>query len=42
MSVKTRRSALKLLEKQKSNPEYAKQIGIKVEIVEKEKGEKKS
>ena len=42
MSVKTRLLALKLLENPKSNPEYAKQIGIKVEIVEKEKGEKNS
>lgn len=37
MSVKSRLLALKLLEKQKRNPEYAKQIGIEVKVVEKEK-----
>ncbi len=44
MSVKARLLALKLLEKQKRNPEYAKQIGIEVKVVEKEKEkeEKKS
>lgn len=42
MSVKARLLALKLLEKQKKNPEYAKQIGIEVKVVEKEKEEKKS
>lgn len=35
MSVKTRLLALKLLEKQKRNPEYAKQIGIEVNVVNK-------
>lgn len=42
MSVKSRLLALNLLEKQKKNPEYAKQIGIEVKVVEKEKEEKKS
>lgn len=42
MSVKARLLALKLLEKQNQNPEYAKQIGIEVKVVEKEKEEKKS
>ena len=42
MSVKARLLALKLLEKQKHNPEYAKQIGIEVKVVEKEKEDKKS
>lgn len=42
MSVKVRLLALKLLEKQKQNPEYAKQIGIEVKVVEKEKEDKKS
>lgn len=41
MSVKARLLALKLLEKQKKNPEYAKQIGIEVKVVEKEKEENK-
>jgi len=40
MSVKSRLLALKLLEKQKSNPEYAKQIGIEEDIIEKKKEEK--
>lgn len=40
MSVKSRLLALKLLEKQKRNPKYAKQIGIEVKVVEKEKEEK--
>lgn len=35
MSVKTRLLALKLLEKQKRDPEYAKQIGIEVNVVNK-------
>lgn len=35
MSVKTRLLALKLLEKQKRNPEYAKLIGIEVNVVNK-------
>ena len=42
MSVKSRLLALKLLEKQKRNPDYAKKIGIEVKVVEKEKEEKKS
>ena len=41
MSVKSRLLALNLLEKQKHNPEYAKQIGIEVKVVEKEKEDKK-
>ena len=40
MSVKSRLLALKLLEKQKRNPEYAIQFGIEVNVVEKEKEEK--
>lgn len=40
MSVKSRLLALKLLEKQKKNPEYAKQIGIEVKIIKNEKEEK--
>ena len=35
MSVKSRLLSLKLLEKQKRNPEYAKQIGIEVNVVSK-------
>lgn len=35
MSVKERILALKLLEKQKRFPEYAKQIGIEVKMKEK-------
>lgn len=35
MSVKSRLLALKLLEKQERNPEYAKQIGIEVNVVNK-------
>lgn len=35
MSVKTRLLALNLLEKQKREPEYAKQIGIEVNVVNK-------
>lgn len=42
MSVKARLLALKLLEKQKRNPDYSKKIGIEVKVVEKEKEEKKS
>lgn len=37
MGAKSRILALKLLEKQKKNPEYAKQIGIEVKIKNKEK-----
>lgn len=32
MSVKARLLALRLLEKQKQNPKYAKQIGVEVKI----------
>lgn len=35
MSVKSRLLALKLLEKQNKNPEYAKQLGIEVNVVSK-------
>ena len=42
MSVRARLLALRLLEKQDKNPDYAKQIGIEVKVVEKEKEEKKS
>ena len=40
MKVKSRIAALKLLEKQKKHPEFAKQIGIEVKIVQKEKEDK--
>ena len=39
MSVKARLLALKLLEKQKKNPEYAKQIGVDVKLVPKDEKE---
>ena len=42
MSVKARLLALKLLEKQKQHPDYAKQIGIEIKVVKKEKEDKKS
>ncbi len=35
MSVKSRLLALKLLDKQKKNPQYAKRIGIEVNVVQK-------
>lgn len=35
MSVKTRLLALKLLEKQERHPEFAKKIGVKVDVVSK-------
>lgn len=36
MSVKERLLALKLLERQNNNPEYAGKIGIEVNVVQKE------
>jgi hypothetical protein len=36
MSVKERLLALKLLERQNNNPEYARIIGIEVNVVQKE------
>ncbi len=36
MSVKERLLALKLLEKQNNNPQYAEEIGIEVKVVQKE------
>lgn len=39
MSVKARLLALKLLGKQKKNPEYAKQIGVDVKLVPKDEKE---
>ena len=36
MTAKERILAIKLLEKQKRNPEYAKQIGIQVSMVKKD------
>lgn len=36
MSVKTRLLALKLLEKQERHPEFAKKIGVKVDVVNKQ------
>ena len=42
MSVKSRVLGLKLLEKQKKNPEYAKQIGIDVKVIKNEKEVKKN
>ena len=40
MSVRERILALRLLEKQKKNPEIAKQIGIEVKMTEKKRKEK--
>lgn len=37
MNVRQRILALRLLEKQKKNPEYAKKIGLEVKLKEKEK-----
>ena len=37
MSVKERILAVRLLEKQKKNPELAKQLGIDIKLVEKSK-----
>lgn len=37
MNVRQRILALRLLEKQKKNPEYAKKIGLEVKFKEKEK-----
>ena len=34
LSVKTRILALRLLEKQKANPQLAKQLGIEIKIIE--------
>lgn len=42
MSVRERILALRLLEKQKKNPEIAKQIGIEVKMTEKRKEKPKS
>ena len=36
MNVRERLLALKFLEKQKKNSEYAKQIGVEVKIIKKE------
>ena len=36
MTVRERILALRLLEKQKKNPEYAKKIGLEVKVKEKE------
>ena len=40
MNVRERILALRLLEKQKKNPEIAKQVGIEVKIIDKTKNEK--
>ena len=37
MTVKSRIDALRFLEKQKRHPEYAKQIGVEVKIINNEK-----
>ena len=39
MGAKSRILALKLLEKQKKHPEYAKQIGVEVNVTSNEKEE---
>ena len=36
MTARERILAIRLLEKQEKNPEYAKQIGIRIDIVKKE------
>jgi len=40
LNVRERILALRLLEKQKKNPEIAKQVGIEVKIIDKTKNEK--
>ena len=42
MSVKTRLLALKLLEKQERHPDFAKKIGLKVDVVSKKENKPSS
>lgn len=42
MSVKTRLLALKLLEKQERHPEFAKKMGVKVDVVSKKESKPKT
>lgn len=41
MTVKERVLALKILEKQEKNPEYAEQIGVAVKVIVKSQGKQK-